>query len=88
MFIGFRFNVTVLETKIVSQWIDCVMECATETCCRSINYKKALTTQNESNCEMLHDVLNNTSEKMLEKNSSYDHVYLVSPEKVTFFFNA
>ena len=34
---------------------------------------------------MLHDLLNNTSEKMLEKNSSYDYVYLVNPQKVRYY---
>ncbi len=58
------------------------MECATEACCRSINYKKTAPLHNEPNCEMLHDVVYNTSEKMLDKNSSYDYVYLVNPEKV------
>ena len=84
-FEGFRLKVAVLKTKFVSQWIDCIMECATEECCRSINYKKTVPLQNEPNCEMLHDVLYNTSEKILEKNSSYDYVYLVNPEKVRIY---
>jgi hypothetical protein len=79
---GFRLNTTVLKTKVVSQRVDCVMECATETGCRSINYKKTVSVQNETNCEMIHDVLDDTSEKMLENNSSYDYVYLVNPNKV------
>ena len=56
------------------------MECATEPCCRSINYKKVL--QNESNCELLHTVIYDESEEILEKNSSYDYIYLVNPDKV------
>ena len=58
------------------------MECATEPCCRSINYKKTLTLQDESNCEMLHHVIFNTSEKLLEKDDSADYIYLVNPQKV------
>ena len=69
-----------MMTKDVSERIDCIMECVKEPCCRSINYKK--TFQNEPNCEMLHDVIYNTSEKALERNSSHDHVYLVNPQKV------
>ncbi|XP_028411143.1 microfibril-associated glycoprotein 4-like [Dendronephthya gigantea] len=57
------------------------MECATEICCRSINFKKKLTSKNDSNCEMLHNVVYNTSERLLEKNSSYNYVYLVNPQK-------
>ena len=51
-------------------------------CCRSINYQTALASQNESNCEMLHNVVYNTTKELLEKNSSYDYVYLVFPSKV------
>ena len=66
--------------KFVSERIDCVMECATEPCCRSINYKKVL--QQESNCELLHNVIYEQSEGVLEKNSSYDYVYLINHQKV------
>ncbi len=80
---GFRLNIMVLKTKVVSQWIDCVMECASEACCRSINYKNTMSPHNELNCEMLHDVVYNASKEMLENyNTSYDYVYLVNPEKV------
>jgi hypothetical protein len=84
--IGFRLNATVFLAKVVSERIDCVMECATEPCCRSINYKKTLTLQDESNCEMLHHVIFNTSEKLLEKDDSADYIYLVNPQKVRVHF--
>ena len=80
--IGFRLRTTVFATKIVPQKIDCVMECATEPCCRSINYKTLLSLNNETNCEMLHNMVYNTSQTLLEKNSSFDYVYLISPHKV------
>ena len=67
-------------TKVVSEKLDCVMECSSEPCCRSINYKKIL--RNEPNCEILYNVVYNTSENALKKNSSFDYVYLVNPEKV------
>ena len=35
---------------------------------------------------MLHDVIYNTSGKVLERNSSYDYVYLVDPQKVGIAF--
>jgi hypothetical protein len=79
---GFRLNATVFMAKVVSQRIDCVMECATEPCCRSINYNKSMVAENESNCEMLHNVVYNVSERVLEENSTYDYVYLLNPEKV------
>ncbi|CAB3985424.1 Hypothetical predicted protein [Paramuricea clavata] len=78
---GFRLDATVLKTKGVSQLMECIVEFVNEPCCRSINYKKDF--QNtEANCEMLHDVVYNTSEKVLERNSSYDYVYLLDPQKV------
>jgi hypothetical protein len=79
---GFRLNATVLMAKVVSKRIDCVMECATEPCCRSINYKKSMVAENESNCEMLHNVVYNVSERVLKEKSMYDCVYLLNPEKV------
>ncbi len=79
---GFRLNITVLMTKVVPQMIVCVFECAKEPCCRSINYKKSLSLHNEPNCEMLHHVVNTTSQKFLETNCSYDHVHLVNPGKI------
>jgi hypothetical protein len=38
--------------------------------------------ENESNCEMLHNVVYNVSERVLKENSTYDYVYLLNPEKV------
>ena len=76
----FKLNMEILMKKTVSDWLDCVMECADESCCRSVNYNKAL--RNEPNCELLHDIIYNASEKVLEKNSSYDYVYLTDPHKV------
>ena len=67
-------------TKVVSEKLGCVMECSNEPCCRSINYKKIF--RNEPNCEILHNVVYNTSENALKKNSSFDYVYLTNPEKV------
>ena len=61
------------------------MECAIDLCCRSINYKKTTTLKNESNCEMLHHVVYNNSEILLEKNFSYDYAYLVDPRKVRIY---
>jgi hypothetical protein len=37
---------------------------------------------NESNCEMLHNVVYNVSERVLKENSTYDYVYLFNPKKV------
>ena len=84
--LGYRLNTSVVMTKFVSQWMECMIECVNEPCCRSINYKK--TYKNEANCEMLHDVVYNTSEKDLERNFSYDYIYLIEPQKVIVLRNA
>ena len=71
--LGFRLNSSVVMTKFVTQWLECVIKCVNEPCCRSMNYKKTLMQEfNEANCEMLQDVVDNTSEKDLERNLSYD----------------
>ena len=87
-YVGYRLNVTILMTKVVHDWLGCVLECVTQPCCRSINYKKTLNLQNESNCEMLHNMVYNTSRKFLERNCSYDHVYLNNPQKVQVIHNS
>ena len=57
------------------------MECVTEPCCRSVNYR--MTLMNEANCEMLHTLAyNKTGEDLLEINSSYDYIYITHPRKV------
>ena len=82
-FLGFKLHTKVLKTIAVSQRIDCIIECFIEPCCRSINYKNtSSTSQNEKNCEMLHNVVYNTSKNELEETPSFDYVYLVNPEKV------
>ncbi|XP_028408731.1 uncharacterized protein LOC114531297 [Dendronephthya gigantea] len=66
---------------MVSERVDCLMECATEPCCRSINHKRTSAFQNDTNCELLHDVVFNTSKEQLLKDASYDYSYLVNPQK-------
>ena len=62
--------------------IDCLIECVNEPCCRSINYKKHQR-ENETNCEMLHKLVDKTSsQEVLERNNSYDNIYLINPKKV------
>ena len=68
--------------KHVWQRIDCVIECESVPCCRSVNYKHTLPSENESNCEMLHNVVYNVSGKLLQGNSQYDYSYLTNPIKV------
>ena len=78
--IGYRLNAIIWMAIPVFKKIDCVIKCVQEPCCRSTNYKK--TPQNETNCEMLHDVVYDTSEEVLEKNCSCDYVFLTNPQKV------
>ena len=66
----------------VSQRIDCVIECDKEPCCRSINIQKKSNSHDAQICEMLHNVVYNTSEDLLEANPTFDHVYLTSSKKV------
>ena len=78
--LGYRLNTTVWMVISVFEKMNCVVKCVQEPCCRSINYKK--TSQNETNCEMFHQMVYDTSEKVLERNCSYDYVYLTNPQKV------
>ena len=59
------------------------MDCAADQCCRSVNYRKISTLQNEANCEMFHDIAgHNSFDDMLEKNSAFDYIYMIIPDKV------
>ncbi|CAB3983413.1 Hypothetical predicted protein, partial [Paramuricea clavata] len=77
---GSRLNSTILKKVDVSSMMECVVSCVQEPCCRSINYRKRLPQDLASLCEMLHDVVYNTSAE-LEKNSSYDYIYFNAPRK-------
>jgi hypothetical protein len=80
--LGSRLNTTIFTTTHVTGQLDCLIVCDKEPCCRSINFKKKSSSHIEKNCEMLHNVVSNTSEQLLEKNQSFDHVYFISSEKV------
>ncbi|XP_028408473.1 uncharacterized protein LOC114531032 isoform X2 [Dendronephthya gigantea] len=77
---GFRLNSLILKETNVSSQIQCVLSCVQEPCCRSVNYREILEQDETGLCEMLHDVIYNTSAE-LQKNCSYDHVYLLTPQK-------
>ncbi|XP_028412100.1 microfibril-associated glycoprotein 4-like [Dendronephthya gigantea] len=78
---GYKLDARILKTQHASTWINCVIECAKEPCCRSINYNKTFDLCEEPNCEMLHNLAYNTSDKILQLNPSFDHIYLAQPEK-------
>ena len=65
MHLGFRLDARVLRLKIVTEMIDCIIECATEPCCRSINYKTDTSFDNETNCEMLHNLVDRNKKLLL-----------------------
>jgi hypothetical protein len=81
--LGSRLNTTIFTTTHVSGQLDCLIVCDKEPCCRSINFKKKSKSHIEKNCEMLHNVVYNTSEKLLETNAFFDHLYFTSSKKVS-----
>ena len=83
--VGFRLNTTVYMTTVATHGMNCAAQCVEEPCCRSINFKKIVSTPNERNCEMLHNVVYNTSKKFLLKNTSYDYIYFNNPRKVRIY---
>lgn len=78
---GSRLDSSILKMTKVSTKIECILSCVQEPCCRSLNYREKLPQEENSLCEMLHDVSYNTSAE-LQKNSSYDYVYFTAPLKV------
>ena len=80
--LGFRLNTTVYAKIATSDWADCVIECVRDPCCRSVNYKNIIIAGNEENCEMLHNLVYNTSDDLLKKNNTYNYIFFNSPMKV------
>ena len=80
-FLGFRLNAPVLEVRNVSWRSACVDDCFANPCCRSMNYNHASSTNQSNKCELLHDLVDNTSH-VLEPNSSFHHIFFYQPLKV------
>ena len=79
--LGFRLNDVLLQTRKVSSKLECVVSCVHDPCCRSVNYKDKPECAEESECELLHNTVYNTSRE-LKRNFSYDHISLDKPVKV------
>ena len=79
--LGFRLNAPVLEVHNVSWKSACVDNCFAHPCCRSMNYNYASLVNQSGKCELLHDLVENTS-YVLEPNSSFDHLFFNYPLKV------
>ena len=80
-YVGSRLDSPIFKKIYVSTQIECIVSCVQEPCCRSINYRQRLPQSHADLCEMLHDVVYNTSAE-LEKNRFYDYVYFNEPQKV------
>ncbi|XP_046863743.1 uncharacterized protein LOC124457555 [Xenia sp. Carnegie-2017] len=65
----------------VKNEMECIVSCAKEPCCRSINHRRRLSQGSRSLCEMLHSVLNKSKENDLNHNRFYDYIVLNSPFK-------
>jgi hypothetical protein len=84
--VGFRLNVTVLHVKNISSKIECILQCAQDRCCRSVNYKEISSNNPSRICELLHEIVLNKS-SLLQKNVLYDHVHIIEPHKVSVTIN-
>ena len=72
----------IFMTTNASQFMECLLDCCKEPCCRSVNFKKTSTLEDEPKCELLHNLAYNTSKNLLQGNASYDYAYFTKPEKV------
>ena len=79
--LGFRLNAPVVEVLNVFSKIACVDKCFAHPCCRSMNYNYAALADHSNKCELLHNLVENTS-YVLERNSSFDHLFFNEPLKV------
>ena len=79
--LGSRLKSDILKTlKTIARMV-CVMSCAHDTCCRSVNFKRNSVHKEFGDCELLHNVKNSSSSE-LEKHEMYEHIPLFDPRKV------
>ena len=70
-----------MEVRSVLSKSACMDDCFAHPCCRSINYNLATSANHLNKCELLHDLVENTTQ-VLEPNSSFDHIFFTHPLKV------
>lgn len=83
--LGFRLSASVLEVRNVSSLTACVDACFAHPCCRSMNYKHSTAVNQSNKCELLHNLVENSSQHTshaLEPNSSFGHFFFNQPLKV------
>ena len=82
---GYRLNVTVLKHHHVQSYLECILHCLNESCCRSVNYRKGCLNSNWSkNCELLHNQAWESPYNLV-KDPSVDNYWLLRPNRVGFF---
>ena len=74
---------TSIEHLHVNYGIECILMCAQESTksCRSVNYRKNSTRQDELNCELLKTVDSEEPEESLKENENYDY-YTLETDRV------
>ena len=83
MRLGYRLDVPVLKTIHTMSGPQCVLHCLKDACCRSVNYNtRCLSSQNKTNCELLHGV---ASEEpgLLRLQENFNHLVLLQPNRVS-----
>ncbi|XP_046864159.1 uncharacterized protein LOC124458109 [Xenia sp. Carnegie-2017] len=76
-----RLQGNIFKKIDVTNEMECIVSCAKEPCCRSINHRRKFSQGRWSLCEMLHTDLNNSKENDLKHNRFYDYIFLNSPFK-------
>ena len=85
-FAGHRLDnkaTTSIEHLHVNYGIECISKCAKESTksCRSVNYKKYSTCEEEPHCELLKTVDAEEPEENLKQNENYDY-YILETDRV------
>ena len=82
LLLGYRLKSEILKTFKTIAKVLCVVSCVEDPCCRSVNFKRNSSNEgNDGDCELLHDVDGKSSSR-LEKDTLYEHIHLLEPQKV------
>ena len=63
--------------------MDCIIQCFLQYTCRSANFRKNETCEEQENCELLATVYSEEPHRSLKKDENYDYYILINPEWVS-----
>ena len=80
--LGQRLHSEVHKRLNATSEFDCGAHCYHDSCCRSANFRKIHSKDEQGNCELLHAVEWEKRGKV-QKNHTYDYLIMLQPQRVS-----